>query len=140
VLFGVAYVWILSRWRRFALGLGAAVAVTLCILTYQRNQVWRTPLTLWRDALAKSPGKARPYANVGTALHREKRIDEAISFFCKALAIDPGYKRAEANLNAAVEEQLDAQAKRGVVNLDILEMGPDGTLTVTPPDPCSSER
>jgi tetratricopeptide (TPR) repeat protein len=139
VLFGVAYVWVLSRWRRAAVVLGAGVAVTLCLLTYQRNQVWRTPLALWQDALTKSPGKARPYVNVGTALHREKRIDEAISFFCKALAIDPSYRRAQVNLNAAVEEQLDAEAKRGIVRFDVLEMGPDGTLTVTPPDPCASK-
>jgi tetratricopeptide (TPR) repeat protein len=140
LLCGVAFVHLLERRRRIAVTVGAAVAVALCLLTFQRNQVWSTPLTLWQDALAKSPRKARPYVNLGTALHREKQIDEAISYFCKALEVDPDHRRAQANLDAAVEERLDAQAKKGVVHLDMLEMGAGGTLTLTPPDPCKTKR
>lgn len=39
---------------------GAAVALACAVLTYQRNQVWASPLALWQDAVAKSPRKARP--------------------------------------------------------------------------------
>jgi tetratricopeptide (TPR) repeat protein len=140
LLCGLAFVWLLNRWRHAAVVLGAVVGVTLCILTFQRNQAWSTPLALWQDALAKSPEKARVYVNVGTALHKERRIDEAISYYCKALEVRPDYKLAQANLNAVVEEQLDANAKKGVVHLDMLEMGEDGTLTLTPPDPCKRKR
>jgi protein O-mannosyl-transferase len=133
----VAFVWVLRRRRAAALIAGAVAAGLLCGLTFARNEVWLTPLALWQDALGKSPQKARVYLNVGYALHREKRIEEAIPFYCKALAIDPRNLQAQINLNAAVEERLDAKAEAGEVTLDALEMGPDGTLTLTPPDPCA---
>jgi tetratricopeptide (TPR) repeat protein len=39
---------------------GAAVVLACAALTYQRNQVWASPLALWQDAVAKSPRKMRP--------------------------------------------------------------------------------
>src|SRR5579864_4610447 len=39
---------------------GAAVVVACAMLTYQRSQVWASPLALWQDAVAKSPRKMRP--------------------------------------------------------------------------------
>jgi protein O-mannosyl-transferase len=41
-------------------GVGAAALVVSMVLTYQRSDVWSTPLTLWQDSVAKSPGKVRP--------------------------------------------------------------------------------
>jgi tetratricopeptide (TPR) repeat protein len=38
-------------------------------LTYARNQVWMNELSLWRDAVQKSPNKARPHVNYGRALY-----------------------------------------------------------------------
>jgi tetratricopeptide (TPR) repeat protein len=136
LLIGVVFVWARSHWRRLATVLGAAAVATLCLLTFQRNQAWRTPLELWQDALAKSPGKARPYVNVGTALHREKRLDEAITFYCQALEVDPDNRPAQRNLNAAVEERLDAEAEKGIVRLELSGMGRGGAVELAPPDPC----
>ena len=70
-----------------------------------RNEFWRTPVLLWQDALAKSPDKARVYANVGTALHNDGRLDEAIDYYCKALALDPKSRQAEANAYATADER-----------------------------------
>ena len=105
-------------------------------LTFRRNEVWRTPLSLWLDALAKSPGKARVYVNVGTALHLEERLDEAITYYCKALALEPENKRARFNLDRVLEEQVTQQAATGGVVLEGLEVGADGSLTLTPRHPC----
>src|SRR5499433_1229898 len=85
----VPFAWALNRWRAAALVGGAAVAAGLCALTFARNEVWRTPLSLWEDALAKSPGKSRVHTNLGTALQLDGRIDDAIAHYCKALEIDP---------------------------------------------------
>lgn len=38
-------------------------------LTYARNQVWMNEISLWRDAVQKSPNKARPHVNFGRALY-----------------------------------------------------------------------
>ena len=38
----------------------ATVLVASLVLTYQRSDVWSTPLTLWQDSVAKSPAKVRP--------------------------------------------------------------------------------
>ena len=43
-----------------AVGACAALLLASVALTYQRSEVWSSPLTLWRDSVAKSPGKMRP--------------------------------------------------------------------------------
>lgn len=101
---------------------GGMLAAALVILTMARNEVWRSPLSLWQDAVAKSPGKARPQLNVGTVLHLEGHLDEAIPYYCKALEIEPGNKLAQSNLNklsearmAALFDDEDDDAEDGVV-------------------------
>jgi hypothetical protein len=137
---GATFAWAVRQWQRPALLLGAAAMMLLATLTFSRNEVWRTPLSLWLDALVKSPGKARVYVNVGTALHFEERLDEAITYYCKALAIDPQNKRAQVNLNRALEERVARGAATGDVLLEALEVGDDGSLTLTPPHPCPAEK
>jgi tetratricopeptide (TPR) repeat protein len=46
-----------------------AIFPLLASLTYARNEVWRSELSLWQDALQKSPNKFRPHVNYGRALH-----------------------------------------------------------------------
>jgi hypothetical protein len=41
-------------------GTCAAAVLASTVLTYQRSDVWSTPLTLWQDSVAKSPLKMRP--------------------------------------------------------------------------------
>lgn len=60
-------------------------------LTYQRNQVWRDKLTLWDDAVGKSPHKARPYNNRGRIYYDQGDIPRAMSDFNKAIEIKPQY-------------------------------------------------
>ncbi|MEQ1884129.1 MAG: tetratricopeptide repeat protein [Bryobacteraceae bacterium] len=56
----------------------AAVVLTACaVLTYHRNQVWATPLTLWQDTAAKSPKKWRPLFQLGYAYYESGRCQEA---------------------------------------------------------------
>jgi tetratricopeptide (TPR) repeat protein len=43
-----------------AVGVSAAALAAATVLTYQRSDVWSTPLSLWQDSAAKSPGKVRP--------------------------------------------------------------------------------
>ncbi|BDG07403.1 tetratricopeptide repeat protein [Anaeromyxobacter paludicola] len=52
-----------------------------------RNQVWRDRVSLWRDAVAKGPGKSRTHANYGQALFLAGRLPEAEAEFRFALAL-----------------------------------------------------
>lgn len=132
----VPFVWALDRWRAPVALAGATLAIALCVLTLLRNEMWREPLALWMDALAKSPNKARVYANVGTALHHSGRLDEAIEYYCKALALDPKSERAEANIFVALEEKMDQDMGDEPILLERLPTGKDGEIEVTFPHPC----
>ena len=79
----------------------AAVVLTFAAGTWKRNLVWGDPLVLWSDVVAKSPGKARPHYNLGTALNKEGYADAAIDQFQAALRIDPAYGDAHHNLGVA---------------------------------------
>ena len=57
--------------------------------TLLRNFDWRTQRTLWEDAAAKSPGKARPYNGLGVGLIIEGRLEEAKEAFQKAISLEP---------------------------------------------------
>ncbi|OFV87064.1 MAG: hypothetical protein A3J75_02760 [Acidobacteria bacterium RBG_16_68_9] len=119
-----------------ALGAGAVVAVSLVALTVARNEVWRTQLSLWSDALEKSPNKARVHVNVGTALHLEGKPAEAMAHYCRALSIDPKNRRAESNINIALDDLLET----GEVELVIEEAREDGSVTLVPRHPCPPKR
>jgi Flp pilus assembly protein TadD len=84
--------------RRAAAAILCAAALPLGLWTYQRNLVWADEVALWRDCLEKSPGKARPYNNLGSALARRDRIEEAVPYFKKATEINPDYESAYYNL------------------------------------------
>lgn len=79
-----------SRWTRGAVPAGAiAAVVALSWATCLRNEVWRDSVTLWEDTAAKSPGKSRPWGNLGTAYARAGNQVKAIECYRRSLLIDP---------------------------------------------------
>ena len=86
--------------RRPAVGIAAITAVIIALgtLTTIRNTVWDTELSLWNDAIHKSPDKARPYLNVGRAWYNAGDYNRAGQFFREALKHNPGYAEAWNNL------------------------------------------
>ncbi len=118
-----------------AAGAGCFVAIALVALTYSRNQVWQTPLSLWTDALRKSPGKARVHVNVGTSYHRAGQLDEAVRHYCTALGIDPtgdSAPLAQENLEAALSEQgkLGAVIEELMRDAQTPKHGPAGAMVL----------
>lgn len=90
----------LSPARAGGLVAGAAVAVAavLAIATLARNEVWTDEISLWTDAASKATRKARPWNNMGAALHDGGRHQEARAALENAIRIEPGYARAYYNL------------------------------------------
>jgi tetratricopeptide (TPR) repeat protein len=90
---------------------GTAAALILCLAalvlagaTFARNSVWRTEETLWKDSIRKSPGKARPWNNLGVTLAKQKRLTEAIHAMETAVRLDPYYLDGRLNLGQAYAE------------------------------------
>src|SRR6266542_3273258 len=79
--------------RLYLASWGVFVACVWCALagaTWVRNSRWETPEALWRDAMAKSPEKARPYGGLGDTLLAQGRYPEALSVYADGLARTSG--------------------------------------------------
>jgi Flp pilus assembly protein TadD len=83
--------------RYLIAGLSAAV-VLLSVLTYARNGVWGSEVTLWEDAAGKSPAKARPHNNLGNSYLKKGRLEEAMREFETAIRIQPDLPDSHNNL------------------------------------------
>lgn len=86
---------------RTFVGASILISLALAVTTSQRNYVWADDLSLWTDAVRKSPNKSRPYNNLGFALMRRRNVDSAIEYYLIALKIDPNNPEAHNNLGVA---------------------------------------
>ncbi len=103
----------------------AAVAGLLLLgATITRNKVYRSPVDLWADAVAKYPNFQRPHSNLAAALVKEKRIDEAIWHFKEAIRLLPSCHPAYAGLGVALAEQGNLEQAIECYNL-ALRLKPD---------------
>lgn len=91
----------------------ATLVLSLLILgghaygTYQRNEVWGSAETLWKDATIKSPENGRGLMNYGLVLMRQGRYEEAEPYFRSAVEKLPYWPYS--NINLAI--LLDAMGK-----------------------------
>lgn len=74
--------------------IAALILMGFSIVTYQRNKVWENEITLWTDAIEKSPHKASAYNNRGFVYFEGGNLAQAIADSTKAIAIDPHYAGA----------------------------------------------
>jgi len=122
-----------ERVPRLARAAGAAVVVALIALTFARNLVWLTPLSLWLDAAEKSPGKSRPQVNVGAAYHNADRLADAVAHYCRALKLSPDDELANENLELALTQL----GRLATVAPKVVDKRPDGRLVLEIDDPAS---
>ncbi|MEK6571932.1 MAG: tetratricopeptide repeat protein, partial [Bacteroidota bacterium] len=64
-----------------------AYAIVFCVLTWERNRVWKDTLTLFSDAIEKDPTAPTPYKNRGLARYHQNDFQGAISDFTKSLQL-----------------------------------------------------
>ena len=79
--------------RGFAAAM-ASWAVLLGYATVQRNEVWRSEILLWQDAVEKNPGKVRSWDNLAISHYQGGHTSEALYCLQRALDIDPAYTNA----------------------------------------------
>jgi len=75
--------------RPWPMGLALAVGMCFASLTWQRNEVWRSELLLWQDAVIKAPYMHPVQNNWGKALQQAGRWDEALAAYERAMLLDP---------------------------------------------------
>jgi tetratricopeptide (TPR) repeat protein len=81
---------------------GAIFLTGILVLVYgitanARNNVWKTDLSLWSDAVKKSPEKARPYLWQGIAYTNVQQFEEAKASIDKCIELLPNFPMAYYN-------------------------------------------
>ena len=92
-----------QNWLRVAVF--CILILLFCGWTYERNSLWRDPVSLWEDCVNKSPEKARPHNNLGIELKSQGKFDEAIDHYRQALKLKPKYAESHNNWGSALESQ-----------------------------------
>ncbi len=80
-----------------------ALLVPLALATHARNTVWRTPLTMWQDAAAKSPHSYRARNNLGNSYFLARRYDLALEEYLAAAELTDRYVEVFFNIAVALE-------------------------------------
>lgn len=89
--------------------------LTCCVLiiaghsygTYQRNEIWGSGETLWKDAVEKGPSNGRAQMNYGLVLMSQGKYDEAEKHFTKAVEILPYWPYSNVNMAILKDAQGD---------------------------------
>ena len=84
--------------------LSFAILLVLCAsgyATFERNKVWKTEETLWRDVSMKSPRNPRGLMNYGNTLMAQGDFAGALDYFHRAQSISPQYAVLLINLGIA---------------------------------------
>jgi protein O-mannosyl-transferase len=74
------------------------VVLLLTVATDHRNMVWSSEIGLWKDAVKKSPLKARTHNNLGDAYSKQGMPNLSINEFKAAIKLNPDYGMAHYNL------------------------------------------
>ena len=97
---------LLRKRQRVILGwvTGGFVVLLLTFLTVQRNQIYNSAVSIWRDAVEKCPNNFRAHYNLGAALLQTRNLSNAIGQLEQALRIKPDFADAHNSLGIALEQ------------------------------------
>jgi len=107
------------------LGTGLVLGfVILSAASWYQIGFWQNDITLWMHTLSCTSDNSLPHNNLGNALHRLGRNEEAIANYREAFRIDPYYAEAHHNLgNILYEKGLAEEAS--VQYREALRIKPD---------------
>jgi tetratricopeptide (TPR) repeat protein len=96
-----------SRWRSRRLVpalLVALLVMSFGVQTWARNEVWASPVALWKEAVDLAPGHYRPRLLYGEALQDAGRRAEALDEYRRALQLRPGEPTAYLKMGQCLAE------------------------------------
>jgi len=96
-----------------------ALVAVYSILTYQRNKIWKSELTLWDDAVHQSPQSCRAYLNRGAAYQRQGDLDHALADYNMAIGLGPVEAVTLSNRGMIFEEKGEPDLALANFNLAI---------------------
>jgi len=88
-----------------AVSLGTTAALACIVLTRQQIRYWNTTENLSRRAIAVTENNFLAHHNLGTALEKQDRLDEAQREFQEALREKPDYPEVHNNLGVVFNKQ-----------------------------------
>ena len=119
-----------KKYPRAVLVFFLAILISNFIMTLNRNKVWKNSITLWEDAVDKSPNKERPHYNLGHALARAGRKEEAKEHYIAAFKNFPNKPSILMNmLNIEARDGNPELAKN--IYLEMLEEVPNDPVILT---------
>jgi protein O-mannosyl-transferase len=105
----IAVTWAVADWsvgwkhQRVVLGgLMAALAGVLIVCGHIQTSYWKNSESLWIRALACAPANCVAHNNLGNALVKDSKLDDAIEQYHKAIENNPAYDMAHYNLGDAL--------------------------------------
>lgn len=70
-----------AAWASAKYAVAAVLVLVLCLLSWQRNSLWRDPVLFWADNVKKAPGAYRPVLSLADALFQQGRDAEAVAVY-----------------------------------------------------------
>ncbi len=99
---------LVAKWRFRNIWLATSAAVLVAILmavTWKQVRYWKDGITLFEHTLEVTSNNWLAHNNLGHALFKKGRIDDAIEQYLKALHLKPGHEKAHNNLGNALEKK-----------------------------------
>ncbi len=81
------------------------IPLLLGMLTFFRNLDYQSEISIWEDTVCKQPQNSRAHNNLGAALKKEGKLNEAIDQYAKALQLNYNYEEAHNNMGLALIDQ-----------------------------------
>jgi Flp pilus assembly protein TadD len=75
-----------------------AVIIGLGAMTWKQSEIWHDSVTMWSKVLSLNENSSITLTALGNLTAKEGRNDEAIRYYERSMAIDPGSFEAENNL------------------------------------------
>ncbi|MEI6765642.1 MAG: tetratricopeptide repeat protein [Bacteroidota bacterium] len=77
------------------------IIVVNSFLTFERNKVWKTEMSLWTDVVKKSPHKSRPLHNLGLCYYYKGNIPESIKWYNESIKYNPDWAEPQYDLGVS---------------------------------------
>lgn len=90
-------------WVGYRFVLGGAIAV-LALLTVARNEVWSSPVALWREATVRAAGMWEPHYALADVLREAKDCADAVPEYEAVIRIRPMDRNAHTNLGICLAQ------------------------------------